>query len=722
MNTTIPNNTAMSMATGNQQPQMEVGDTPGTYLCSKCGQIKKGHLCPEKRGGGIGISIGGVVGGGVGIGGINNVGGVIGGSGSSSSGVVGIDQQVMPMFGMQGAMATRRANIQLQQIIQQQQQQKLQNDIQLQNFNEYQQLLIEQHAATSYFSYTLTHEQKKAREKNASDFNSILLLERQERYPHYFDPHTKTIQVISSWGIKVSDKWNDVPEYEKKLINYQNQQLINNRYVYVQQQRDIHEIQKEMLMTHQKQEKQIAKYQELERERKKKIEEAIEAVIRPRSNVSAYFHYMNINREDEKRLNPDVPLSDISKILGAKWKQLTPDDQKEYYEKAKEDKIRYENEMVLYNQKCKEVENSFPQINFQLLINSPPPQPTQQQLQQLQQQRQLQQQQQQQQQLQQQQQQLLFQQQQQQNQLFQQQLQQQQLQQLQQQQLQQNQQLQQQQQQQQPQQQLQQQQQQQQNQNLPLQNQQIINNMTSASTSTSGQQFTCDHCSQLDLNSNLITCPSCTKKYHAKCLNLHQKCIDKYREDPTQWKCTDCKSCELCDDSGHDEKMLFCDVCDKGYHTFCLTPPLSQTPDGGWRCNDCVFCIHCYSKVDKNNINKIKWKENYTCCDSCFSKGFSEKSKYCPICAHAIKDEGEEEDSITTCQYCHKSVHDHCDQNITDNLENEHFIYKCPDCISDKQIKPRAIIGTVEDKTPKKSSSLGKRKKKDDEDDINIDD
>ncbi|EAL66078.1 hypothetical protein DDB_G0282437 [Dictyostelium discoideum AX4] len=40
-----------------------------------------------------------------------------------------------------------------------------------------------------------------------------------------------------------------------------------------------------------------------------KIQEEIEAIPRPRSNVSVYFHYININGEEEKRLNPDVPLS-----------------------------------------------------------------------------------------------------------------------------------------------------------------------------------------------------------------------------------------------------------------------------------------------------------------------------------------------------------------------------------------------------------------------------
>ena len=35
---------------------------------------------------------------------------------------------------------------------------------------------------------------------------------------------------------------------------------------------------------------------------------------------------------------------------------------------------------------------------------------------------------------------------------------------------------------------------------------------------------------------------------------------------------------------GDDEKMLFCDECDKGFHTYCLTPPMSSVPKTAWKC------------------------------------------------------------------------------------------------------------------------------------------
>lgn len=30
--------------------------------------------------------------------------------------------------------------------------------------------------------------------------------------------------------------------------------------------------------------------------------------------------------------------------------------------------------------------------------------------------------------------------------------------------------------------------------------------------------------------------------------------------------------------------MLVCDMCDKGYHTFCLQPAIDSLPTNGWRC------------------------------------------------------------------------------------------------------------------------------------------
>ncbi|KAJ4935106.1 hypothetical protein JOQ06_016642, partial [Pogonophryne albipinna] len=47
-----------------------------------------------------------------------------------------------------------------------------------------------------------------------------------------------------------------------------------------------------------------------------------------------------------------------------------------------------------------------------------------------------------------------------------------------------------------------------------------------------------------------------------------------------RWQCIECKSCSLCGTSENDDQLLFCDDCDRGYHMYCLSPPMSEPPEG----------------------------------------------------------------------------------------------------------------------------------------------
>ena len=44
------------------------------------------------------------------------------------------------------------------------------------------------------------------------------------------------------------------------------------------------------------------------------------------------------------------------------------------------------------------------------------------------------------------------------------------------------------------------------------------------------------------------------------------------------WQCLECKTCSVCGDPGGEEEMVFCDHCDRGYHTFCLD--MKGIPEG----------------------------------------------------------------------------------------------------------------------------------------------
>ncbi|GLU05801.1 hypothetical protein SLE2022_228800 [Rubroshorea leprosula] len=46
--------------------------------------------------------------------------------------------------------------------------------------------------------------------------------------------------------------------------------------------------------------------------------------------------------------------------------------------------------------------------------------------------------------------------------------------------------------------------------------------------------------------------------------------------------------CEQCESGLHGEVMLLCDRCNKGWHIYCLSPPLKQVPPGNWYCLECL--------------------------------------------------------------------------------------------------------------------------------------
>ena len=48
-------------------------------------------------------------------------------------------------------------------------------------------------------------------------------------------------------------------------------------------------------------------------------------------------------------------------------------------------------------------------------------------------------------------------------------------------------------------------------------------------------------------------------------------------------------TCQVCSSGKDDEAMLLCDECNRGFHTFCLDPPLPRVPDSDWYCAECLL-------------------------------------------------------------------------------------------------------------------------------------
>ncbi|CAJ0575968.1 unnamed protein product, partial [Mesorhabditis spiculigera] len=83
----------------------------------------------------------------------------------------------------------------------------------------------------------------------------------------------------------------------------------------------------------------------------------------------------------------------------------------------------------------------------------------------------------------------------------------------------------------------------------------------------------------------LVSCHDCGRSGHPTCLkftNNMQMSTTKFG-----WQCIECKSCAICGTSENDDKLLFCDDCDRGFHLYCLRPPLESAPEGEWSCHMC---------------------------------------------------------------------------------------------------------------------------------------
>ncbi|KAL0268514.1 UNVERIFIED_CONTAM: hypothetical protein PYX00_010429 [Menopon gallinae] len=111
--------------------------------------------------------------------------------------------------------------------------------------------------------------------------------------------------------------------------------------------------------------------------------------------------------------------------------------------------------------------------------------------------------------------------------------------------------------------------------------------------SKNGEQEHQDYCEVCQQGGEIILCDTCPRAYHLVCLD------PELEETPEgKWSCPHCEAegtqeqdddehnefCRLCKDGG---ELLCCDSCTSAYHIFCLNPPLSEIPDGDWKCPRC---------------------------------------------------------------------------------------------------------------------------------------
>eukprot|EP00055_Hartaetosiga_balthica_P005158 m.14685 g.14685 ORF g.14685 m.14685 type:complete len:600 (+) comp4355_c0_seq1:76-1875(+) len=183
----------------------------------------------------------------------------------------------------------------------------------------------------------------------------------------------------------------------------------------------------------------------------------------------------------------------------------------------------------------------------------------------------------------------------------------------------------------------------------------------------------------------MMQCSHCHQTGHFKCLDISpalRVAIESY-----PWTCVDCKTCSVCKSADNETKILFCDECDRGYHTFCVE--LETTPRGRWICPRCAVCDGC-GMTEKDLGSGIKWNHVVdrrdgarrflkTLCDGCI--GSWNMGQFCPACLDLY--DGSEE--LVSCDTCGRKLHAKCEEGNINPVDKDGFniedaMYSCTLC------------------------------------------
>ena len=70
--------------------------------------------------------------------------------------------------------------------------------------------------------------------------------------------------------------------------------------------------------------------------------------------------------------------------------------------------------------------------------------------------------------------------------------------------------------------------------------------------------------------------------------------------------------CKICGSRNQEALMILCEVCNMGYHTFCLPAPLDKVPDMRWKCD-----VHRWHSNTKSCVKQRDMVTIISCVELC---------------------------------------------------------------------------------------------------------
>lgn len=208
----------------------------------------------------------------------------------------------------------------------------------------------------------------------------------------------------------------------------------------------------------------------------------------------------------------------------------------------------------------------------------------------------------------------------------------------------------------------------------------------------------CFVCASSGASDTMLFCVDCGEAFHSFCVNAPIHCMDI--SSAAGWRCPNCKICEISGETPQDElKMLFCEMCDRGFSLDLLDPPLPTAPPGLWICGQCVDCSKCKNVMEPNGASLKHWSRDpnlcYRCggCDGLVDQ--YKRSRKCGVCSGLWRDE---DTDLVQCVDCEVKVHCRCDPKAfahlkkrdgtsDDDSSKKSSKYHCPTCAKRRGIK-----------------------------------
>lgn len=177
----------------------------------------------------------------------------------------------------------------------------------------------------------------------------------------------------------------------------------------------------------------------------------------------------------------------------------------------------------------------------------------------------------------------------------------------------------------------------------------------------------CYSCGSSGASDTMLFCVDCGEAFHSFCANAPIHSMDEAAA--AGWRCPNCKICEISGGTPEDEeKMLFCEMCDRGFSIDLLDPPLSFAPPGLWVCGQCVDCSKCGNTLEARGASLQYWSRDphlcYRCggCDGLVDR----KARKCPVCCTVWRDC---DTDLAQCVGCDAKVHARCDSRASAYLK-----------------------------------------------------